>query len=345
MPLAPNAVEHLLFLTLNQAPGPLLDLWSGPAFRLVVAAIRLNVFTTLQDQPATVDELAQRLQTDPRGTRLLLETLAALGYVKPRGQRYANTAMTRKWLTGDGVNLSSFFQYWGIVIEQLLPSLEASIRSGQPPINLYTWIEIQPEASRYFQEAMIALTRFVQADVVAKVKVSAGARRLLDVGGGHAAYSIALCQKYPQLSAVVFDGSQALTVGRESVQAAGMTDRITLRTGNMFSDEWGAGFDLLLLFNIVHGLSAAENVNLLRQAKRALNPKGQVIILEQMPGATPLPLNNAIVRILGMSFFHLLGGQVYDANEIQSWLATAGFSAIRRTTIAKAGSVLLTGVC
>ncbi len=38
MPLVPNLLESLLFLTFNQAPGPILDLWSGPASRMVLAA-------------------------------------------------------------------------------------------------------------------------------------------------------------------------------------------------------------------------------------------------------------------------------------------------------------------
>ena len=61
MPLVPNLLESLLFLTFNQAPGPILDLWSGPASRMVLAAIRLNVFETLNQHPASADEFAQCL--------------------------------------------------------------------------------------------------------------------------------------------------------------------------------------------------------------------------------------------------------------------------------------------
>ena len=156
-------------------------------------------------------------------------------------------------------------------------------------------------------------------------------------------YSIALCQKYPQLSAVVFDGAQALTVGRESIAAEGMSDRVTAQTGNFVTDDLGAGYDVALLFNIVHGFTPKANLTLFRKIKAVLNPGGQLLILEQLPGVTPLPITNAIVQILSLSFFHALGGQVYTFEDISGWLREAGFSNIRRKNIVKAGSALISG--
>jgi hypothetical protein len=342
MPLAPNAVERLLFLTLNQAPGPVLDLWSGPAFRMVLAAIRLNVFETLATEPATADNLAQRLNANPRGMRILLETLVGLGYLTQRNGTFSLTQMTRKWLTDAGdINFSPFFQYWGIILEKFFPMLEESIRSGQPPVNFYEWIETQPETSRHFQEGMIAITRYVMDDVVKRISIPSGPRHLLDLGGGHAMYSIALCKKYPQLSAVILDGAQALSIGQETVTAEGMAERVTTREGSFLTDELGTGFDIVLLFNIVHGMRAEQNRALLRKVKSALKPGGQVIIMEQIAGMGLLPIQETTVRILGMSYFHLLGGQVYTFDDIEQWLTSSGFGNIQRHNIFKAGSPLI----
>lgn len=344
MPLAPNLVERTVFLTLNQAPGPILDLWSGAAFHTVLAAIRLNLFETLQARPQTAEELAQQLQIDPQGARLLLAALAALGYVTQRSDAYTNSAMTSKWFTQAGVlNMTPFYQYWGVLIEHFLPKLTESIRAGAPPVNLYEWIEDQPEASRYFQEGMIAITRFVQKDVLGKMTLPATARRLLDLGGGHGAYSIALCRQYPQLTAVIFDSEQALTSGKAAIAGAGLDARITTQVGNFVTDPVAGGYDVVLCFNIVHGFSSEQNIALLRKIKDTLNPGGQVIILDQIPGVSPLPLQETIVRLLSLSFYHLLGGRVYSAAEIQGWLQAAGFVRVQRRNIPKAGSALLIG--
>jgi hypothetical protein len=344
MPLTPNLLERLTFLTLNQGPGPTLDLWGGPAFQIVLAAIRLNLFETLKAQPLTVAELSQQLQTDPRATQILLDTLVSLKYLSQKDGCYSLTTMSRKWLIDEGtINFSAYFQFWGAMMEHFMPHLAMSIRSGQPPVDVYQWLEEQPEVSRYFQEGMVAITRWIKADVVKQLTLPDKAQRLLDIGGGHALYSIALCQKYPQLSAVIFDGEQALTVGREQIKAESMTERVTTQVGNFLTDDLGTGYDVVLLFNIVHGFTLEANLELFRKIKTALNPGGQLIILEQLAGVAPLPMMDSVVQILSMSFFHLLGGQVYTFADISGWLREAGFSSVQRKNILKAGSALISG--
>lgn len=96
MPIIPNALERLIFFGLNAGPGPLLDIFGGVAFRTVLAGVNLGVFDALHARPLTSADLAARIGANERGATVLLETLAALGYVSKRGRRYANTAMTRK---------------------------------------------------------------------------------------------------------------------------------------------------------------------------------------------------------------------------------------------------------
>ena len=345
MPFAPNLVERFVFITTNQGPAPTLDMWGGPAFQIVLAAIRLNLFETLKTRPLTVAELSTQLQTDVRGTQILLDALAALRYVTLKGERYSLTAMTCKWLTADGaINFSPFFQYWGAIVEHFMPRLTESLHSGQPPVNLYEWLETQPETSRYFQQGMMAITRYIKDDVVKKINLQPTARRLLDIGGGHAMYSIALCRKHPQLTATVFDSPQALTVGRESIAAESINDRVTAQEGNFLTDELGTGYDVALLFNIVHGLSPEANLELFRKVRKSLYPGGQLIVVEQLAGVSPLPLTDTIVQVLSTAYFHLLGGQVYTFEDMSSWLKQAGFGSIRRQNILKAGSAIISGM-
>lgn len=125
---------------------------------VLLAALRLNLFATLQEQPSSAADLAQRLKSDPRGTMLLLETLAALGYLKQRRERFHLTTMTRKWLTDAGpANLTPFFLFWGAMVEKLTPTLTEAIRTGSPPLNLYDWLATGPEITRHFQAGLAAM--------------------------------------------------------------------------------------------------------------------------------------------------------------------------------------------
>jgi predicted transcriptional regulator len=85
MPVVPNWIERTIFLSLNQGPGPVLDIWNAVAFRAVLAAVRLDVFEALASGPMNVVELAQCLNADARGVQRLIDALEPLGYVKRQG--------------------------------------------------------------------------------------------------------------------------------------------------------------------------------------------------------------------------------------------------------------------
>lgn len=346
MPIPLNLIERSLFLTLNQGPAPILDIWSAIAFRVVMAGQRLGVFETLAAGPATAAELAAKLEADPRGVEVLLDALVPLGYLERQNGGYANSTMSAKWLTPAGeTNFGPYMAFWDEVMTRLWQTPEASVRAGAPPVNLYDWLQDQPETSAHFQEGMVAIAAVVEKEIIAGLRFLAGARRLLDVGGGHGAYSVALCRAYPQLSATVFDAPGALATGRRVVAAAGFDQRISFQPGDFLHDDLGQGYDAILLFNILHGFSAGQNLALFQKAARALNPGGAVVVLEQLADAKTSGAAQAINAILAFAYFHTLGGQVYRFSEINGWLQQAGFGQFRRLGLRNApGSSLIIGV-
>jgi len=77
---------------------------------------------------------------------------------------------------------------------------------------------------------------------------------------------------------------------------------------------------------------------------QALNSNGRIVILEQLAGPTPLPIAKASVRILGLSYFYLIDGQIYAYADIAGWLAAAGFTEVRRINLLRApGMSLIVG--
>ena len=345
MPLVPNLLERTIFLTLNQGPAPLLDMFGAIGFRVAVAGIRLGVFEALDGSSCTRQELAKKLGTDPEGTRLLIEALAALGYVAKQGEIYSNTPMTRKWLVNSSeTNFAPFLLYWETLLTEFMPNLEESIRTGKTPRNLYQWIENQPETSAYFQQAMSTMARFGGDEIINPLKLPEGPTRLLDVGGGHAMFSIAMCQKHPQLSATVLDSHEALESARANVKAINMSSRIMLQEGDFLKADYSTGYDMAFVFNIVHGLTPELNKALLGKIAAALKPSGQVVILEQLSGNVPSRFGKAVTRLLGLSYFHLIDGKTYSFEDVSGWLQATGFGNPRKRGLLKApGNYVVTG--
>ena len=343
MPIRPNFLERLLFFDLGLGPAPVLDIFAAIAFRAVLAAVRLGIFDALHGGPLTARELADRITADERGTAVLLNALESLGYVARKDGRYTNTAMAARWMVRNSPsNVAAGFDYWGTILAELWDNLEESIRTGRPPTNLYAWVEQRPDTSQDFQAWMIAIARLAGDEIVRKVKLPPAARRLLDVGGGHAMYSIALCRHHPRLSATVFDSPQALRSAQASVAAEKMADRVALQEGDFLADDLGTGYDVVLVFNIVHGFSPEQNTELLRKVARALNPGGMVVIAEQLAGRSGGAAARAAAQLLGLSYFHLLGGRLYSFKELAGWLTAAGFANPRRVNLLRApGSSLV----
>jgi SAM-dependent methyltransferase len=344
MPIPTGWLEEMVFYKLNLGPGPILDIWSAAGFRIVLAAVRLGVFEALADAPLAAEALAQRLQTDPRGTALLLNTIESLGYVQRKADGYANTPMTTKWMLRRSGNFGPGFEFWGTALFKLWDGLEDSLRAGQSTLNLYQWIEDRPGVSGAFQEWMIALAGFTSDEVLRLVRLPAGARRLLDVGGGHAAYSVAFCRRYPALTATVLDQPQALKTAHANVSSAGLLERITLQAGDFLAGNLGDGYDVALLFNIVHGFTDEQNQALVSRAARALRPGGLLVLAEQLAGGPPGGAAHAVQQILGLSYYHLLQGQLYSYETVAGWMRSANLSSVRRVeSLRLPGTTLLLG--
>ena len=102
----------------------------------------------------------------------------------------------------------------------------------------------------------------------------AGRRRMLDVGGGPGTYSILLAERYPELTAEVFDLPPVLEIARELIEQFGASDRVRTREGNYLTDDWGSGHDVILMSNILHQESPESCTALLRKAHAALADAG-----------------------------------------------------------------------
>jgi cyclopropane fatty-acyl-phospholipid synthase-like methyltransferase len=227
------------------------------------------------------------------------------------------------------------------MVPKLWHRLADTLRAGTPATNLYTWIEDQPELSRHFQEWMVALAKFGQDEVMSRLPLPPHARSLLDLGGGHALYTVALCRRYPALHATVMDSPRALEAAQTNVGQAGLAERVTIQPGNILADPLPAGQDAVLLFNIIHGFSHEQNQALIRKASAALNPGGLVVILEQLSGGGVGPASTAINRLLGLNYYHLLGGQIYPYETVARWMEQAGLGAVRRIDLRKVPGVSL----
>jgi SAM-dependent methyltransferase len=315
----------------------MLDFLGAQAFRAVSTGVRLGIFEALADGALSPGEVADRVGADERGTELLLAALEALGYVHRRHRAYANTAMATRWLLRSSpTSLARGIPFFESMVFDRWGHLEESIRQGRPALPGPDWIAKHPDGWRIFQEAMIATARMAAPEVVGRVRLPREAHRLLDVGGGHGFYSVAFCRQRPGLSATVLDLPPALDVARDVVAGEGMQGRVALQAGDAWEDALGAGYDVALVFNVLHAFPPRRNAELLKKVGGALRPGGRVVIMEQLTGGgIPARLPRIVERLQALNYFNDLGTQTYTLEDVAGWLRTSGFGPAQRIRLRK----------
>lgn len=339
MPVNPNFLERLLLLRLNKGPAPILDLFGAASFEAVTLALDMGVFEALVDEELSITELADRLDADENGLRMLLNFLDAQGYVAEDGGRYRNTRMTAKWLTtASETNMGPWLTFWDELVFPFWDEhLETAVREGGPPRTIYEWFDEEPARWEIAQRGFRAAASITVGEVTDEVDLPDGSTRLLDVGGGHGLYAIELCREYPDLSATIFDNPEALAAAREEISEAGVTDRVDVLGGNYWTDDLGTGYDVALVFNIIHARDGEENRRLFERVGEALEPGGRIAILDQLAGSARMPVGKAGLGFVGLTYLSTLGAEIHPYEEVAEWLRTAGFVNVHRSAIRRAG--------
>jgi hypothetical protein len=325
---------------------PLLELTNGfMSFKTLSAATDLELFTKLSGGRAmTIQELAAALTLQARPARLLLAACASLGLLEKSGDRYQNSALAEEYLVigrpnyfGGLVRFADREMYleWQNVLEALRTNRPVARKNADAP----TWsADAQDDSFKAtFWEGMHSMAG-ATAGALAGVYDFRQHRRLLDVGGGSGGFPIVLCQRTPGLTAAVYELPHVCPIVTGKVKAAGLQDRVEAIPGNFEEDPaLPAGYDVMLLSQVLHDHDEAANRRLLDKVFAALLPGGAVLVCEQL-------LNDErtgppAAALMGMSMLvAMVGGENYTGAEYRSWLSGAGFTDVHVVPFVSAGA-------
>jgi 2-polyprenyl-3-methyl-5-hydroxy-6-metoxy-1,4-benzoquinol methylase len=335
--LPDNPLERMA-IRMNLAPVPDGHAMFGmPMSRVTIAGVRMGVFERLARGPATVEEVARDIGAHAEGTRLLLESLAALDQVERERGTYSLSRTGRKWLdpasdTYVGTHVENCLDYW-----EWWARLEDVIRTGRG-VEIHDFAPDDPHWRRYIR-GQFELARLSAPEVAGALRLPPGPRRLLDVAGGHGWFAAELCRRHPELHATVLDLPPSAAVGREIIAEQGMADRVTHVEGDMMSADLGGPYDGALCFNIVHHLPPNGNVELLRRIRAALSPGGTIAVLDLF---MPPPDTRADAgAMLGLFFYLTSSAATYTEDQLRDWLVQAGFDRPRRVKLRRLPNLTL----
>ena len=289
-------------------------------------AVRLDVFTILDDGQLSAEELAHRLGTDQRATTMLLNAAAAMGFLTKDGDQYANTEAAATFLSRKSP------QYVGHIVQHqyhLVPSwaqLPDAIKNGKPI--RYVATDDDEERRDSFIRGMHDVAMAIAPRIADEVDLS-DRQRLLDVGGGPGTYTIQFCLKNPQLRATIFDLPTTEPIARGYVEQSGLSDRIDFTGGNYLEDAITGRYDVAWLSQILHSEGPDACRKLVKSAASALEPGGLIMVQEFfLDNTMDGPLFPAVFSL--NMLVNTDRGQSYSEQQVMDMLADAGAKDVKR---------------
>jgi len=315
---------------------------AGRRSAALAAAVRIGFFDLLDGGPLDADAIGARLGTQARPTRALLAALLAMGLVARDGSgRFSLAPDASDYLVrGKPAWLGGLID---LEVESFLSPaiLLEALRAGKPTVygGADPWAEHEadPEKARRFTAAMHSISERPAAGLAEAVDFSE-ARRVLDVGGGSGALSLAIAAAWPRVECVIWDLPVVCPIAREYASAAGLADRVTAAPGDMFAEPFPTGFDVILLSQILHDWPPEKDRELVAKAHAALPAGGRLLLHEKLvddDGSGPLA--NALVNLDMLVWTE---GQQLSEAELRGMLAAAGFGRVERASTAGYWSVV-----
>ena len=316
-----NLLERLA-LTLKIAPTPLAD--THVAFmlaRTIMVATKIGIFESLAKSSLPAEDVAIRTQTDRKAVAKLLNVLVHLGYVSQQNQLYTLTPLARQWMLKDSPASLYDKMLFQFMEWKLVEHYEDYIRTGEP-VNMHQIFDAQQWET--YQKGMRSVAGTSAWEIVRRTPIPKNATALLDIGGAHGYYSVALCRRYPQLNAVILDLPEAIAHAGKILEKEKMGDRVQHRAGNVLTEDLGEEkWDVVFIASLVHHFDDATNRELAQKIARSLRPGGVYIVQDFIREAKPTQ-GDHLGALLDLFFAATSQSGTWSVEEIRYWQQQGG---------------------
>lgn len=293
--------------------------------KILLTAVRLDVFSALDGKSKTSAEVAGRVGAHEPTLTLLLNALVALRLLAKEGPSYRNSSVAEKHLVRHSPHYvghllllhDAEWNNWG--------KLDETIRTGQRLVDRHVF-ETDPELGANVLAVLHRIGQQSGPDLARRLQL-AGPVRMLDLGGGAGTNAIAFCQICPDLTATIFDLPATLCLTEKTVKDAGLDSRIALLPGDFNRDPLGGPYNLVLMSDVLHYQTYETNEALVKKVFGHLSPGGRLIIKDRFldeAGTGPAWTTAFAVHIL----VNTQQGGCYKTSDAMQWMRQAGFSTV-----------------
>lgn len=309
------------------------------ASRILLTAFELKIFSVLDKHMMTSEEVAQKINADFRASDRLLNALCTMSILKKVHGKFYNSDLSSKYLIegkpdfmGNLYHTNNLWESWSHLTDSVVKG--TSFQRDQNKKEKRDWVEDFIGAMHYRGVS--------QGKIIAMMLDLSSVKRMLDIGGGSAAFSMEIVKANPEIRAVVLDLPYVIPLTKRYVSEAGLSDNFSFVEGDYLTKDFEDNYDLILLSAIVHINSYDQNRLLIKKCADALNKNGMIIISDFIMSDDRIKPYHGALFSLNM----LVGtenGDTYTEGEMREWFESAQLSQVERKNTSF-GADLMTAV-
>ena len=292
------------------------------------AAIDLDLFSALGQEPVDVQSIAEHCGASERGIRILCDFLVINRVLAKVGADYKHTPSSALFLDPRSPACMASVAQFMCEPDQVEPCarLAEVVRKGRTTLEGEGTVEAENPLWVVFAEKMAPMMGPMTAPL-AKFVLDGhqGPMRVLDIAAGHGLFGIEIAKQNKQAHVTGLDWASVLRVALKNAEKAGVQDRYDMLPGSAFEVDYGGPYDAVLLTNFLHHFDKPTCVSLLRKVRSALKPGGRAATLEFVPNedrvSPPMPAAFSLTMLITTA-----SGDAYTLSELTDMYAEAGFS-------------------
>jgi 2-polyprenyl-3-methyl-5-hydroxy-6-metoxy-1,4-benzoquinol methylase len=311
----------------SQGPEAIMQMLQGlQASGILSAGISLDVFSKLSSTALSAEDVAKRIDCPPRSTRILLNSLAALGLLTKSGPQYALAPAAETFLVPgkptyvggltaifSSQSLWTGFQRFADAVKNDGTILE---QHAETPANAF-WEEFAKGSAAMAGPASAALDWLVSSFITSRPKV-----RVLDIAAGSGIYGYTLA-KHPNVELTLLDWPNVLKETKQWGTKLGVdTSRVRYIEGSLFDVDYQGPYDLVLLSHVYHHFDRATCLGLTQKVAKALAPGGRVAVQDMLVDSELS--NPGAVLFAAVMLAWTRKGESYSEQDYRQWLTDAG---------------------
>ena len=303
--------------------------------RVFLTAFELDIFTVLGDSAKTSEEIAREIKADARATDRLLNALCATEAITKSKGKFRNSKTASEFLVKGKPEYQAGIMH-SVHLWDSWTKLTDSVKTG----GLEKKSPVEKMESDWFEPFIAAMHNRALDEAPALVHQIdlTGVKKVLDVGGGSGAYSMAFASAKRDILSTVFDLPTVIPLTKRYLEEDGLAARVDTVIGDYNTDELPSGYDLVFLSAIIHSNSPEQNIALFKKIYNSLNSGGRIVISDFIMDDDRT--NPAFGAFFALNMLvNTTSGDTYTQSEIKRWIEQAGMTFVERKEARNTGLI------